>query len=104
MWGELSYESGASCLGVFMWVRCFGPRGERGGTLNFVCCIGWAPASSVYQKNISNISAIPQKMSDLSVIPKKISADISIPKKIFPLLSFYKSMVYFSCKMIVFVI
>ena len=48
----------------------------------------------------------PKKLSGISAISKTISADISMPQKIFPLLSFYKSLVfiYFSCIMIVLVI
>ena len=66
-------------------------------TLNFVCCIGWAPASSVYQIKQYGISAIPKKKKKKKKYiryishTQKISADISIPQNIFSLLSFFSS-------------
>ena len=63
-------------------------------TLNFVCYIGWAPASSVYPKQIYGISSIPQKLSGRSAITKKISADITYPKTYSPCFLFIK--VWFS--------
>ena len=50
--------------------------GGGGGTLNFVCYLGWAPGSSVYKKISADI------------------ADIRIPKKYSPCFLFIK--VWFS--------
>ena len=73
----------------------WGKGGEGCGTLNFVCYIGWAPAPSVY----------PQKYTVYKPY-QKISEASNILHKIFPLLSFYKSVVfiYFFSTMIVLVI
>ena len=63
--------------------------GGGGGTLYFVCCIGWAPASSVYPQKYKVFQPYP-KISGIPAIPKIISADISIPKKYFPCFLFIK--------------
>ena len=98
-----------------------GPRGV--GSVNFVCYIGWASASSVYSKKKKYTVYQPytppppppmpltkkkkkKKKSGISAIPPKISAGIIIPQKIFPMLSFYKTWFsfYFFCIMTVLVI
>ena len=55
-------------------VPVYSPRGGGGGggTLTFSSYIGLDPASSVYKKNISEISGITQKIFEILATPKNI--------------------------------
>ena len=76
-------------MSVCVWVVVGGGGGKgvcmcvcEGGTLNFVCYIGWAPASSVYPEKYTVYQPY-YKYPEYQPTPKNtfVSVDISILKK-----------------------